>query len=116
MTTMKASIGAQSENPMVYVFKLMRLRWVIFTSGFQRAKPVQKALTIGLWLLVLAVFVGSYLLSNYILEQLKFSTHNRERDRYNSIHRSNPGITCCSCFLINPDGQFQAVFTGFVSG
>ena len=70
MTTMKASIGAQSENPMVYVFKLMRLRWVIFTSGFQRAKPLQKALTIGLWLLVLAVFVGSYLLSNYILEQL----------------------------------------------
>lgn len=71
MTTMKASIGAQSENPMVYVFKLMRLRWVIFTSGFKRAKPIQKALTIGIWLLILAVFIGSYLLSSYLLKQLK---------------------------------------------
>ncbi len=71
MTTLKASIKAQSENPMLYVVKLLRLRWVIFTSGFKRAKPLQKALTIGLWLLILAVFIGSYLLSNYLLKQLK---------------------------------------------
>jgi hypothetical protein len=70
MTIIQPSITTQSENLFVYVLKLMRLRWVIFTSGFQRAKPLQKALTIGIWLLVLAVFVGSYLLSNYILEQL----------------------------------------------
>ena len=70
MTAMESLIGTQSENPLVYVFKLLHLRWVIFTSGFKRAKPLQKALTIALWLLIMAVFAGTYLLSDYLLEQL----------------------------------------------
>ncbi len=71
MNTMETSLGHRSEHPFLYVFKLLHLRWVIFTSGFQRAKPMQKVLTIGLWLLILVIFVGSYLLSNYLLKQLK---------------------------------------------
>jgi len=53
MTSAEASIGLQPDNLWIYVFKLLRLRWVIFASGFRRAKPLRKLLTLGLGLLVL---------------------------------------------------------------
>jgi ABC-2 type transport system permease protein len=70
MTSMAATFGSLSDNLWVYVRKLMRLRWVIFASGFKRAKPLHKALTIGLGLLVLAVFVGTYILTGALLRAL----------------------------------------------
>lgn len=70
MTGMEASLSSSSENLWVYVIKLLRLRWVIFTSGFKRGKPLNKALTIGLGLLVLGVFIGTYLLTGLLLKAL----------------------------------------------
>jgi ABC-2 type transport system permease protein len=70
MTTLAASMPLQSDSLWEYVLKLMRLRWVMSISGFKRSKPLQKTLTIGLGLLIVGVFVGSYLLSSFLLRQL----------------------------------------------
>ncbi len=70
MTTTSSSFGSLSDNLWVYVSKLLRLRWVIFTSGFKRSKPLHKVLTIGLGLLVLGVFIGTYLLTGSLLRAL----------------------------------------------
>ncbi len=70
MTTTECAFESLSDNIWVYVRKLIRLRWVIFASGFKRAKPLHKALTIGLGLLVLGVFVGTYLLTGSLLRAL----------------------------------------------
>ena len=70
MTTSAGSFESLSDNLWIYVRKLIRLRWVIFASGFKRAKPLHKALTIGLGLLVLGVFIGTYLLTGTLLRAL----------------------------------------------
>jgi ABC-2 type transport system permease protein len=70
MTALVAPIQVQPDRLWAYVLKLMRLRWVISISGFRRAKPPQKMVTIGLGLLVVGVFVGSYLLTRSLLRQL----------------------------------------------
>jgi ABC-2 type transport system permease protein len=70
MTNMVAKFGPQSENLWIYVRKLMHLRWVISASGFKRSKPWRKAMTVGLGLLVLGVFVGTYMLTGALLRAL----------------------------------------------
>ena len=70
MTTVQASIGYQSGDLWAYVFKLLHLRWVITASGFKRAKPLRKLLTIGLGLLILAFCAGTYILISSLLRQL----------------------------------------------
>jgi len=52
------------------VFKLFRLRWVIFVSGFKRAKPLRKFFTLFVVLLIVGVFVGSSALTTFILRWL----------------------------------------------
>ncbi len=67
MTTANVSIGPQPNHFWFYVQKLIHLRWVIFTSGFKRARPLRKVLTLLIGLLILAAFVGSYVLTTYLL-------------------------------------------------
>jgi hypothetical protein len=105
---MKASIGAQSENPMLYVFKLMRLRWVIFMGSSVRTLP---ALTIALWLLTLAVLSGRTL-STYTKQPKSPLIIERDQQQYSS----KQSAFLIAGFPINPDGQFQAAAAGIISG
>lgn len=68
MTTLEASIRFQPYNFWFYVAKLLRLRWVIIFSGFKRAKPLRKVLTLFLGLLYMGVFIGSYILTASLLK------------------------------------------------
>ncbi len=70
MTTMETSIEIQPGNLWFYVKKLIHLRWLIFASGFKRAKPLRDSLSILLGLLILGAFVGSYTLTIFILRLL----------------------------------------------
>lgn len=67
MTSLEVSAQVQSRNLWFYVWKLIRLRWLLFASGFKRAKPVRKFFTILLGLLGLGVFAGSFLLTTFLL-------------------------------------------------
>jgi ABC-2 type transport system permease protein len=70
MTSMEASIGIQPDSLWFYLLKLIRLRWVIFVSGFKRAKPLRKFFTVFLGLLIIGVFVGSFVLTAFLLRLL----------------------------------------------
>jgi ABC-2 type transport system permease protein len=70
MTAISVTFGSLSDNLWVYVRKLIHLRWVIFASGLKRSKPLQKALILGFGLLVLGVFIGTYLLTGSLLRAL----------------------------------------------
>lgn len=54
-----------------YVWKLLRLRWVIYFSGFLRAKPARKVGYVVIWLLLLGLFVGAFVLSWLLLRALQ---------------------------------------------
>jgi len=107
MTAMESLIGTQSENPLVYVFKLLHLRWVIFTSGFKRAKPLQKALTIALWLLIMAVIAGTYLLSDYILEQLNSPVLIQSGINLTEFIEAIPALMIVGIFLLTLIASFR---------
>ncbi len=68
MTALEASIGFQPAGLWFYVLKLLRLRLLIFASGFKRAKLPRKILTIFLGLLVVGACVGSYFLTTVFLK------------------------------------------------
>jgi ABC-2 type transport system permease protein len=68
MTSTATSSVSQPDNLRFYILKLLSLRWVITVNGFKRAKPLRKAITLLLGLLVLAVFAGSYFLTSYFLQ------------------------------------------------
>ncbi len=70
MTTIAASLHPKPDNLWSYVRKLLHLRQVTFVSGFKRAKPLIKALDIGLVLLAISVAVGCYLLSDAIYKEI----------------------------------------------
>jgi len=107
MTTMSASTGYQAHNLWVYVVKLLGLRWVTFISGFRRAKPMQKVLTIGLWLLILAVFVGSYLLSNYLLRELRSPVIMESGIDLAPFIEAIPGVILAGVFLLTMMASFR---------
>jgi ABC-2 type transport system permease protein len=67
MNASETTIGSQPDNLWFYVLKLIRLRWMIIARGFKHAKPLRKALTLLIGLLILASFVGSYLLTTFLL-------------------------------------------------
>lgn len=54
-----------------YVWKLLRLRWLIYFSGFLRAKPARKVSYVIIWLLLLGLFVGAFVLSWLLLRALQ---------------------------------------------
>lgn len=70
MTSMEASNGIQPDNLWSYLLKLIRLRWVIFYSGFKRAKPLRKFFTVFLGLLIIGVFIGSFVMTAFLLRLL----------------------------------------------
>jgi len=70
MTSLEASIVTQPDSLWFYLSKLIRLRWVIFVSGFKRAKPLRKFFTVFLGLLIIGVFVGSFVLTTFLLRWL----------------------------------------------
>jgi ABC-2 type transport system permease protein len=70
MTALEASIVCQPNNLRFYVLKLMRLRGAIFVSGFKRAKPLRKFLTILLGMLFLGAFAGCFILSTSFIKLL----------------------------------------------
>jgi len=55
----------------VYVWKLLRLRWILFVSGFRRSKTSQKVGASVLVLIVLGLMVGAFIVSWLILGFLK---------------------------------------------
>ncbi len=67
MTAVQASLDFQPTSFWSYVAKLVRLRVVIFTSGFKRAKLGRKLLTIFIALLAVGACVGCYLLTTEFL-------------------------------------------------
>jgi ABC-2 type transport system permease protein len=67
MTALGASIGFQPTNLWSYVLKLLRLRWLIFASGFKHARLARKLVTIFLALLAVGACVGCYFLTTAFL-------------------------------------------------
>jgi ABC-2 type transport system permease protein len=63
-------VEGQRQSLWHYVIKLLRLRWLLFRSGFKRSKTISKIFTVifGLFLLGLfiGVFAGSYLLLRFL--------------------------------------------------
>jgi ABC-2 type transport system permease protein len=54
-----------------FVIKLLRLRWVIWVSGFKRAKTIRKIFTILIGLLLIGFFAGSLVLTILALKYLE---------------------------------------------
>jgi hypothetical protein len=57
----------QNEQLAIYVWKLLRLRWILFISGFHRSKTRQKVGSSVLVLLMLGLMVGVFIVSWLIL-------------------------------------------------
>jgi ABC-2 type transport system permease protein len=107
MTTRIASFGSLSDNLLVYVHKLIRLRWLTFTSGFKRSKPLHKALTIGLGLLVLGVFIGTFLLTGSLLRALNSPMVIQSGINPAQILNSVPGVIISVIFLLIMIASFR---------
>ncbi len=54
-----------------FVWKLLRLRWLIFLSTFRHAKPIRKVGTIIVAIIVFFVFVGVFVVSFFLLRFLR---------------------------------------------
>jgi ABC-2 type transport system permease protein len=100
MTTIETSIGFKPENLWFYVYKLFRLRWVIFVSSFKRAKPLRKILTILLGLLVLGVFIGCFMLTRSFLGLLKSPLFIESGVNPSVIVNAIPVLIVSSVFLL----------------
>jgi ABC-2 type transport system permease protein len=107
MTIRIESFGSSSDNLLVYVYKLIRLRWVIFSSGFKRSKPLRKALTIGLGLLVLGVFIGTYYLSGLLFRALDSPLIIQSGINPASILKSIPAVIISVVFLLIMMASFR---------
>ena len=57
----------QNERMAIYVWKLLRLRWILFISSFRRSKTRQKVGASVLVLILLGVMVGAFIVSWLIL-------------------------------------------------
>ncbi len=68
MTALDASLKFQPAGLWFYVSKLVRLRIMIFASGFKRAKLSRKLLTIFIALLAVGACVGCYFLTTAFLK------------------------------------------------
>ena len=112
MTTRIISFESLSVNLLVYVRKLLRLRWMIFVSGFNRSKPLHKVLTIGLGLLVLAVFYRNLPPGRFASSGIGFAPGHSERDQPGKFSKIYPLSHFFRHLLIDHDGQFQAAPSG----
>lgn len=65
------------KNLWFFVWKLLRLRWVIFISGFRRAKLRSKIGMLGLGVLLLAILVGAFAFSLLVLNALRSPFFNQ---------------------------------------
>lgn len=99
MTTMEASIGIQTDNLWFYVLKLIRLRWVIFVSGFKRAKPLRKLFTLLLGLLILGAFVGFFILTTSFLRLLDSPLFSESGVNPGSFVDAVPALIVSGAFL-----------------
>ena len=64
-------VPSPGSNLISSVWKLLRLRVVIFISGFRRSRLRNKIGIIALGLVLLAVLVGAFLFSLFILNALR---------------------------------------------
>ena len=100
MNTVDASIGLQPESLWFYVFKLIRLRWVIFVSGFKRAKPLRKFFTIFLGLLIVGIFVGSFVLTTFFLRLLDSPLISESGVNLGALVDAIPVLIVSGAFLV----------------
>jgi ABC-2 type transport system permease protein len=70
MTVQNMTLFHKPNSLWAYVSKLIHLRQVTLVSGFKRAKPLIKAVDMGLIIITIGVAVGCYLLSKAILHEL----------------------------------------------
>ena len=98
------------------VWKLMRLRWVIFTSSFRRGKLRSKIMTIFLGLLLLGGMAAAFVISSALLKFLRSASARRVRGRCESLpgKRTGPGGVGGICG--DPAGQFWRAAAGAVPG
>jgi ABC-2 type transport system permease protein len=68
MTIITDSVREQPNNLWLDVCKLSRLRWSMLINEIIRAKPQRKILYSLLMLLIVGVFIGTYLLSTYLFQ------------------------------------------------
>ena len=98
------------------VWKLLRLRWVIFTSSFRRGKLRNKIMTIFLGLLLLGGMAVAFVISSALLKFLRSASARRVRGRCESLpgKRTGPGGVGGIC--ADPAGQFWRAAAGAVPG
>jgi hypothetical protein len=82
---------------------------VTFISGFKRAKPLIKAVEIGLALLVVGVAIGCYLLSNTIFRELNSPRIVESGINTEALLNSIPALICALVFLLTMMTSFRVL-------
>jgi len=109
MTSLAVTSSFKPENQWGYVSKLIHLRQVTFISGFKRAKPLIKAVDIGLALLVVGVAIGCYLLSTTIFRELNSPRIVESGINTEALLNSIPALICALVFLLTMMTSFRVL-------
>lgn len=91
--------AAQRPGLWSYVFKLLRLQWVIFFTGFRRARPRRKIGTLLLLVLALAAFTGSLFLTRFLISLMHSPALVAEGVDLTGLLNSIPVLVVSGTFL-----------------
>ena len=82
-----------------YLLKLVRLRWLIFITGFRHAKPLRKLLYLAFGILILAAILGTYLLTGYLLGLLNSPAIKESGINLDTLVNSIPPLVISGAFM-----------------
>ncbi|MDD5368850.1 MAG: hypothetical protein PHQ40_07190 [Anaerolineaceae bacterium] len=96
----ESTMGRQPNSFRFYVLKLIRLRWLIFITGFKRARLTHKLVYLAFGILILAVLIGTYLLTSYVLGLLNSPEIRDSGINLDSLIVSIPPLIISGSFLV----------------